>query len=163
MRGSIPASFRSTTNRASIDAQVERNRRRRPISFCLRENDLSKTGHQWRAQYPMSTIRQGARSRLGTCRDGLRGELSVEGRSQPATGQVVTSHFYVAGMRLAGCFCRPIAPIYRHTQSFARLKAGAVSLDDIGGLTRRRRRTPESGFRYTVNLWRMRHDGERRI
>src|SRR5438105_14366181 len=41
-------------------------------------------------------------------------------------------------MRLAGCFCGPIAPIYRHTELRPSQKRGALGWDDIGGLTRSR-------------------------
>ena len=76
----------------------------------------------------------------------------------------LSSHSCVAGMRLAGCFYIPIAPIYRETLGFACLKSeGALSWDGIGGVTGSRRRPPESGFRYPVNFWRMLDDGERKV
>jgi len=72
-------------------------------------------------------------------------------------------HSCVAGMRLAGCFYMPSRQ-YIETLGFARLKSeGTLSWDCIGGVTASRRPTPESGSRYPINLWRMRHDGERRI
>ena len=75
----------------------------------------------------------------------------------------LSGHSCVAGVRLAGCFYMPIAPLYRNTGLWPSQKRGAFSWDGIGGVTASRRRPPESGFRYPVNLWRMLHDGERKV